>query len=72
MTHLKATVDRIEGKHALLSFEDGQHLTVSREMLPSEVQEGSVVEVTFLADHEAAERETEVARRLLNQILRGE
>ena len=69
---LKATVDRFEGDFAVLSLEDGQKLNWPKEKLPKDIKEGSVVWLSILEDKEATKNQRELAKEILNEILKSE
>ncbi len=67
-----ATVDKIETEVAVLKFDDGQVLKWSIDNLPADIEEGSQVKlVLFSNKSEQAERE-ELAKKVLNEILKTE
>ncbi|GEM_PF-2148730 len=68
---LTATVDRFEGNQAVLSFGDGQQVTVARALLPLGSGEGAVVRVQLAAAAEVEAARAADARRLLTDILQG-
>ena len=67
---LTATVDRFEGKAALLRFQDGQEFRWPLKSLPDDVQEGSTVRVSMTTSAmDEAERER-LARTMLNELFK--
>ena len=64
----QATLDRFEGKQAILLLDSGQELAILKEELPGS-KEGMVFVLTLLPDHEASLEKEALARTLLNQIL---
>lgn len=66
----KATVDRLEGDFAILSLDDGQKIRLSKEELPLGIKEGSVVWLSVFEDQEATTRQRELAKEILNEILK--
>jgi uncharacterized protein (DUF2225 family) len=67
---LKATIDRFEGDFAILSLEDGQKLNWPKEKLPKNIKEGAVLWLSILEDKEATQKQRELAKEILNEILR--
>ena len=66
-----ATLDRFEGKQAVLLLENGQELLILKDELGS-VKEGEVFSIQIQPDKEATLEKEELARTLLNQILNDE
>jgi len=64
----QATLERLEGKQAVLQLENGQELTIAKEELGS-VQLGDRFSVRILPEQEALLDQEALARTLLNQIL---
>ena len=68
LTYKSATVDRFEGKQAVLKLENDQELRLLREDLePAEL--GAAFQVQILPEAEAKLSQEELARTILNQIL---
>lgn len=67
----QATIDRFEGKQAIISLENGQELAILREELGT-INEGEEVVVQIMPTAEAALEKAALARTLLNQILNDE
>lgn len=67
-----ATVDRIEDKKAVLKLDDGQSLDWPIDKLPSDVSEGSAVKLVVFSDKMEEEEREEVAKSVLNEILKTE
>lgn len=69
---VRATVDRFEGKYAVLKTDDKQEIKWLIKNLPDDVKEGSLVRLVVSTHRtEQAERE-KLAKTLLNDILKGE
>lgn len=69
---LQATIDRFEGKFAVLHTEEKKEVLWPIKSLPDDVKEGSFVRlVVSTAKTEEEERE-KIAKTLLNDILKGE
>jgi len=69
---LKATIDRFEGDFAILSLETGEKLNWPKEKLPAGTKEGSVVWLSISIDKEGSLRQRELAKEILNEILKTE
>ena len=63
-----ATLERFEGKQAILQLENGQQLSLSKEELGTVVQ-GEKFVIQIMPANEAKIAQDELARVLLNQIL---
>lgn len=63
-----ATLDRFEGKQAVLVLETGDEIHILKEDL-GKVSEGQVYTLQILPEKEATLEKEELARALLNQIL---
>lgn len=69
---VRATVDRFEGKHAVLLTDDKQEIKWPIKNLPDDAKEGSLIRLIVSTNRtEQAERE-KLAKALLNEILKGE
>lgn len=68
--YLLATVDRVEGSQAVLKFDDGQSLDWPIDKLPPEASEGSQVKLVLLSDKGEQEEREEMAKAVLNEILK--
>jgi hypothetical protein len=69
---VRATVDRFEGKHAILKTDDKQEIKWLIKNLPDDIKEGSLVRLVVSTNRtEQVERE-KLAKTLLNDILKGE
>lgn len=68
--NIQAVIDRFESSKAVLLLGDDQVQVVwPRNILPSEVQEGDILQISLEVDHEATESAKEEAKRLLEQVL---
>ncbi len=66
-----ATLDRKEGRNAVLIFTDGQELVVPLHYLARQAKEGDIIHLNFMTDHEAKAEKADLARHLLEEILNG-
>ncbi|KKS43250.1 hypothetical protein A3H03_00850 [Candidatus Kuenenbacteria bacterium RIFCSPLOWO2_12_FULL_42_13] len=70
--NMLCTVDRIEGRLAVLKLEDGQSLDWPIEKLPSDAHEGMAVKL-FLSTAKTEEEEREKnVKTVLNELLKTE
>jgi uncharacterized protein (DUF2225 family) len=51
-------------------LEDGQKLNWPKEKLPKNIKEGAVLWLSILEDKEATQKQRELAKEILNEILR--
>lgn len=68
MTCKKAILDRFEGVHAILCFEDGQTLRVHRDEIPSGAGEGAALALSILREEDREKNSQELAEALLYEI----
>lgn len=66
---LKLTVDRFEGKQAVLKGDDGDTIVWPKIKLPAEAKEGSILEFKIKDDKLAETEKREMAKKILNEIL---
>jgi hypothetical protein len=67
-----ATIDRFENGLAILEFDHQQNLTVAKRNLPKGVKEGDVLEIEFLTNELATKRKENLAKAVLEEILKGD
>lgn len=72
MQKISVVIDRFEGEKAVLKLEDGQTLIVPIEFLPEEASEGDVLRLSFGNDREEKEKKENLAKSLLNEMLKKE
>lgn len=66
----KAVIDRFEGNKAVLLLgEEEIQVVWPRQFLPTEVEEGHILQVNFQIDHEATQKAKAEAESLLQQVL---
>jgi len=70
MGNFQGIIDRLEGDTAVLRFSDNQELRVALVLLPDNIKEGSVINVSLSGDEEETEQRQVQAKELLNQILK--
>jgi hypothetical protein len=68
--YLLAIVDRVEGSKAVLKLDDGQSLDWPADKLPGEIDEGSQVKILLLSNKGEKEEREEMAKAVLNEILK--
>jgi hypothetical protein len=66
---LKLTVDRFEGKEAVLKTEDNKTIIWPQAKLPSGIKEGSNLQFTIADDEKSESHNRELAKDILNEIL---
>lgn len=67
---IKAVIDRFEGNKAVLLLGDEEIQAVwPKQLLPTEVEEGHILQVTVQIDHEATQVAQAEAESLLQQVL---
>lgn len=71
MKKTKATIDRLEGDFAVVLV-DSESLNIPRTMLPENVGEGDIVYITITKNEEETENQGELARNILNEVLKEE
>ncbi len=70
--YIPATVDRVEGKKAVLKLDDGQSLDWPMDKLPGDAREGSRVKLVLFSNKTEEEEREEMAKKVLNEILKTE
>jgi hypothetical protein len=67
---VKAVIDRFEGNKAVLLVGEEENQAVwLRKFLPSDVEEGDILQVNWQIDHEATAAAKAEAESLLQQVL---
>lgn len=69
MNFIHATVDRVEGAHAVLILEDGQSINWPVNKLPLGYREGMVCRLVLEYDGKEEVKQENIAKQLLNEIL---
>jgi hypothetical protein len=69
INELKVTVDRLEGRYAVLTYGDGE-LLWPKDKLPTRVHEGDALVLVAKRDEDATKDRTELAKTLLNELLK--
>lgn len=69
---LIVTIDHFEGQHAILTFPGHQTVSVSRRFVPKTAKEGDVLTVDLLTNEQQTKRQENLARAVLEEILRGQ
>lgn len=67
---LRATIDRLEGKYAVLRTDDGQEILWPSANLPKDVKEGSIVHLYLRTSKDDEEERAKLAKSLLEEILK--
>lgn len=71
MLYLTFTIDRIENGQAVLKDENGSTVIWPKNKLPAGVREGAALNFTIAGDKEAEKNKKELAKEMLNQILKA-
>ena len=71
MKKTKAIIDRFEGDFAVV-LAGSESLDILKKMIPEGVKEGDVVYITITSDEEETKSQEELARSLLNEVLKEE
>jgi hypothetical protein len=66
---LRVTLDRFEGKLAVLTYGDGEVLW-PKDKLPDHVKEGEILVLEAKSDADATKDRTELAKAVLNELLK--
>ncbi|MCL5795418.1 MAG: DUF3006 domain-containing protein [Patescibacteria group bacterium] len=73
---LICTLDRFENGQAVLIFQYSpsckSELIMPRRYLPKKAKEGDIMHLDFYLEKEAAERQKNIASKILEEILNGE
>lgn len=68
--YVAATLDRIEGISAVFQLDDGQKLNWPVANLPADLKEGGQVKLVLYTDKDEQEEREEIAKAVLNEILK--
>ena len=71
VVYKKASIERVEGKIAVLVLENGQELRLAREELGA-FELGSSYVIQVMSEEESTLEQEKLAQNLLNQLLRDE
>ena len=73
---LTCTLDRFENGQAVLLFKFSKNnyseLIIPKRYLPKKIKEGEVLHLEIYSEKEAEERQKNIARKILEEILAGE
>jgi len=70
--YVAATLDRIEGTTAVFQLDNGQKLNWPVANLPADLEEGGQVKLVLFTDKDEQEEREEMAKAVLNEILKTE
>ena len=67
---IKLTIDRFEGKYAILEFQDRNSIIFNfpRHLLPQEAKEGTMLNINIDIDQEETKRRKDKIQNLLNKL----
>ncbi|MBU4257313.1 DUF3006 domain-containing protein [Patescibacteria group bacterium] len=68
---LKLTIDRFEGDKAVLIAESGEQIIWPKNKLPEDIHEGMVLNFNIQNSEEAEKDKKELAKNILNEILKA-
>ena len=68
---LGGVIDRFEGSFAVVKLDDGQNLNWPKKYLPAGAAAGEVVKLKLLTEIGAEAERQELAKSILNEILKG-
>lgn len=71
MFTFSATIDRFEDDYAILRTEDKLEIQMPKSKIPKEAHEGSIIRFELFSDEEGTKRKEEVAKAILNEILKS-
>lgn len=71
MKKTKVTLDRFEGDFAVVLV-GSENLNIPKKMMPEDSKEGDVVYITISSDNTETENQEELARSILNEVLKEE
>jgi len=69
MIEVKASLERFEGKNAILKNNDGQEIIWPIKLLPHDLKEGETVKLTLNTELEVSSDQQHLAKKMLNEIL---
>ena len=72
MYSLEGTIDRFENDQAIIKLESGATLLWPKEKMPANFIEGKVIKISLLTDNIQTEKNEEIAKNILNEILQNE
>lgn len=71
MNIIKGTIDRFEGDKAVIKTEFGDQILWPKNKLSSDLTEGAVINLAIMLDSQATDSKEELAKQILNQILKN-
>lgn len=70
--NLVVTIDRFENGLAVVDFGHNQIINIAKRFLPKNVKAGDAMQVELLTDEQATKRRKNLAKAILEEILKGE
>jgi len=68
--YLSGTIDRFEGKIAIIKTDDGQEIKWPINNLPDDAEEGASVRLNLCTSKSDEEEREKIAKSMLNEILK--
>jgi TPP-dependent indolepyruvate ferredoxin oxidoreductase alpha subunit len=67
--NIKVTLDRFEGKRAVLIMESGEKIIIAKNLLPENAKESNVYYISIKENPMEGETDMKKAKEILNEIL---
>ena len=67
---IKGTIERFDGKMAVIKTEDGQTINWPQKNLPDNIEQGSNVKLALQTSENEKEQQEKMAKEILNEILK--
>ena len=71
MAVINGTIDRFEDEQAVVITSDGQKIILPKKLLGPRAREGQALKLAIVEDGARTEASAEIAKHLLNEILKG-
>ena len=71
MIVIKGTIDRFEGGKVVIKVENDQDIVIPKSYIEEAFKEGDSINVTFLTNDQATQDKENLAKDILNQIIKG-
>jgi len=67
--NIKTTLDRFEGKKAILVMESGDEIIIAKNLLPENAKESKIYYISIKENATEGENDVKKAKEILNEIL---